>query len=101
MTNTIAENEYQDCVQEMAKKLSDERKLSSDKNKRITELEEQIGQMVAFNVAFELWLQDELRSYNGYVVLISPLDVRCEVTTEIANKWHELKAQHLGDSEGE
>ncbi|KKM27509.1 hypothetical protein LCGC14_1574090 [marine sediment metagenome] len=41
MTNTIAENEYQDWGQELTKKLSDERKLNSTKNARIAELEEE------------------------------------------------------------
>ncbi|HEB26774.1 MAG TPA: hypothetical protein ENI05_03210 [Porticoccus sp.] len=44
MNTTINEEIAHDCVQELLEKLADERKLSSDQNVRITELEEQVGQ---------------------------------------------------------
>ena len=43
MTTTIPESKYLDCVEELNAKLADERKLNSDKNARIAELEEHVA----------------------------------------------------------
>ena len=84
MNTTIPESEYQDCVEELSVKLSAERKLNSDKNTRIAELEEQIGRMVALIVAFSFYLESSTKAYN-----------------EESDKWYELKAQHLDSTEME
>ncbi len=94
---TINEEIAHDCVQELLKKLSDERKLSSDQNARIAELEEQIGHMVDFVAAFELWLQSHILTEDDgddYWV-ISPTEHSTH--EDVRRQWRMLKAQHLGD----
>ena len=102
MNTTINEEIAHDCVQKLLEKLADERKLSSDQNVRITELEEQIGHMVDFVAAFELWLQSHILTEDDgddYWV-ISPTEHSTH--EDVRRQCRMLKAQHLGDdSEGE
>jgi len=102
VTNTIPENEYQDCVEELTKKLNDERKLSSEQNTRIAELEEEIGQMIAFNVAFEALLEERKDMYEpkqGERSIYSHERLRGFMVAY--RNYHKLKAQHLEAKESE
>lgn len=97
MTNTIAENEYQDCVQELTKTLRDERKLSSDKNKRIIEIEEQIGQAIAFIAAFEEFMNTEFK-YACKEIYKANNDMSAAyllAANEVISCYNALKAKHL------
>ena len=100
MNTTINEEIAHDCVQELLEKLADERKLSSDQNVRITELEEQIGHMVDFVMAFGAWLEREKSACKDHAKRhrheIGSAD-EWHVMTNASIKWNELKAQHLGD----
>ena len=69
MNTTINEEIAHDCVQELLKKLSDERKLSSTQNARIAELEAKNYKLRLFNKEFELWLEAERKEYK---------DILCE-----------------------
>ncbi len=90
MNTTINEEIAHDCVQELLKKLSDERKLSSDQNARIAEMEEANGKMSAFIAAWEIHLADRILSYGR--------SNKTGRALEDAQQQHnELKAQHLGD----
>ena len=80
MNTTMPESEYQD-VEELSVKLRGERKLNSDKNTRIAELEEQIGKQIDFIMAFESEIDG---GYKGQYI--------------IQRVWRELKAQHLNDN---
>ena len=99
MNTTIPESGYQDCVEELNEKLHDERKLSSDQNTRIAELEEQIGRMVDFVMEYENFI---LACKAKAKHRSTPGDTRGDMlySTTISGVvliWHELKAQHLDD----
>ena len=104
MNTTIPESEYQDCVEELNAKLADERKLNSDKNARIAELEEQIGRATGLIIAAGVWLEDKYREaqrLNNDTQY--PGDYWDEILWgEAYNNYNKLKAQHLEmESEGD
>ena len=103
MNTTIPESEYQDCVEELSAKLSAERKLNSDKNTRIAELEEQIGKQIDFIMAFGAWFDDTIRQekLNEWNIKLGYDKIVLETLEDAQQKWNELKAKHLEEKESE
>ena len=96
MNATMPESEYQD-VEELSVKLRGERKLNSDKNTRIAELEEQIGRMVDFVMAFGAWFDDTIRQEksNEWNIKLGYDSIIVETLEDAQCKWNELKSEHL------
>ena len=92
MTTTINEKIAHDCVQELLKKLSDERKLSSDQNTRIAELEAKNYKLRLFNKEFELWLESGCTFSMGD-------SARGKLWRDILATHKVMKAQHLEKGE--
>ena len=82
MNTTITESEYQDCAEELTEALGKERKLRDE---------------------FEMWLDIENKTHHDdYLKELSPSATASSVAYErCLFIYRQLKAQYLGDSEGE
>ncbi len=85
MNTTIVEGE----AEELTAKLHDERKLSSDQNGRIAELEERLVAEYKFRDEWEHWV--------GRYQMFNSNDDTLVIFEAMRLKYNELKAQHLGD----